>query len=152
TNIPNYLELKSYQERVNEWHKCNLGNVAIGTLSSNTNPDVDQHIQQQLIHKVSHLNSVSDRGEFSKESHIAGLKRELNALKKQVFDKVEITKPKQVLKGYKPMVTVANVPTPPASEPSVPPSIMPADSTPPVANNSEPFPSLHPYFGINNCY
>ncbi|KAG6867301.1 hypothetical protein C0993_004812 [Termitomyces sp. T159_Od127] len=44
TNIPNYLELKSYQERVDEWHRHNPGNIATGTLSGNANPDADQHV------------------------------------------------------------------------------------------------------------
>ncbi|KAG6882134.1 hypothetical protein C0993_011805, partial [Termitomyces sp. T159_Od127] len=43
-NIPNYPELKSYQERVDEWHRCNPGNIAAGTLSGNANPNADQHI------------------------------------------------------------------------------------------------------------
>ncbi|KAG6885305.1 hypothetical protein C0993_003466 [Termitomyces sp. T159_Od127] len=132
-NIPNYLELKSCQERVDKWHRHNPGNVATGTPSGNTNLDVDQHVQQQFIHKVLHLNSVGDRGGLSKENCIAALKKELIALKNQVFDGVEITKPKQLLKGYKLMVTVANDPMPLASEPSIPPSAMPVDSTPPVA-------------------
>ncbi|KAG6863295.1 hypothetical protein C0993_012142, partial [Termitomyces sp. T159_Od127] len=87
-NIPNYLELKSYQERVNEWHRCNPGNIAAGTLSGNANPDADQHIQQQLIHEVLHLDSVGDKGGLSKESHITALKMELNALKNQVFARI----------------------------------------------------------------
>ncbi|KAG6874912.1 hypothetical protein C0993_011669, partial [Termitomyces sp. T159_Od127] len=127
-NIPNYPELKSYQERVDEWHKRNPGNIATGTLSGNANPNADQHIQQQLIHKVLHLDGVGDKGGLSKESHIAALEMELNALKNQVFDGVEVPRPKQPLKGYKPMVTVANNPDPPAPEaPSAPTSTIPAD-------------------------
>ncbi|KAG6881374.1 hypothetical protein C0993_001744 [Termitomyces sp. T159_Od127] len=64
-NIPNYPELKSYQERINEWHRRNPGNIAAGTLSGNANPDADQHIQQQLIHKVLHLDGVGDKGGLS---------------------------------------------------------------------------------------
>ncbi|KAG6882141.1 hypothetical protein C0993_011793 [Termitomyces sp. T159_Od127] len=41
-NIPNYPELKSYQERVDKWHRRNPSNVATGTLSGNANPDADQ--------------------------------------------------------------------------------------------------------------
>ncbi|KAG6898755.1 hypothetical protein C0993_004519 [Termitomyces sp. T159_Od127] len=153
TSIPNYLELKSYQERVDEWHRCNPSNVATGTLSSNANPNADQHVQQQLIHEVLHLDSVGKKGGLSKESHIAALKMELNTLKNQVFDGVEIPRPKQPLKGYKPMATVTNNPAPPAPEPSsAPPSNVPADNTPTVANAPNPLPPLHPYSGLNNQY
>ncbi|KAG6894883.1 hypothetical protein C0993_010539, partial [Termitomyces sp. T159_Od127] len=134
-NIPNYLELKSYQERVDKWHRRNPGNVATGTLSGNANPDADQHIQQQLIHEVLHLDSVGDKGGLSKKSHIAALEMELNALKNQVFDGVEVPRPKQPLKGYKSMATVANDPAPPAPEaPSTPTSTALANNTPPIAN------------------
>ncbi|KAG6866196.1 hypothetical protein C0993_007616 [Termitomyces sp. T159_Od127] len=130
TNIPNYSEVKSYQERVDEWHRHNPGNVATGTLSGNANLDADQHIQQQLIHEVLHLDSVGDKGGLSKESRIAALEMELNALKNQVFDGVEVPRPKQPLKGYKPMATVANDPALPAPKaPSPPPSTAPADNT-----------------------
>ncbi|KAG6894561.1 hypothetical protein C0993_011227 [Termitomyces sp. T159_Od127] len=152
-NIPNYPELKSYQERVDEWHRCNSGNVATGTLRGNTNPDADQHVQQQLIHEVLHLDSVGDKGGLSKESCIAALEMELNALKNQVFDEVEVSRPKQPLKGYKSMATIANdlalhVP----EAPSAPTSTPPADNTPPVANVPDPLPPLHPYSGLNNHY
>ncbi|KAG6861280.1 hypothetical protein C0993_002735 [Termitomyces sp. T159_Od127] len=153
TNIPNYLELKSYQERVDEWHRRNPGNIAAGTLSSNANPNADQHIQQQLIHKVLHLDGVGDKGGLSKESRIIALEMELNALKNQVFDGVEVPRPKQLLKGYKPMATVANNPASPAPEAQpAPTSTAPADDAPPVANVSDPLPLLHPYSGLNNCY
>ncbi|KAG6883219.1 hypothetical protein C0993_007343, partial [Termitomyces sp. T159_Od127] len=152
TNIPNYLELKSYQRRVDKWHRCNPGNITIGTLSGNANLDADQHVQQQLIHKILHLDSVSEKGGLSKESYIAALEKELNALKNHVFDRVEISKPQQLLKGYKPMETVANNPAPPAPESSAPPSIMLADSTPPVADTLDSLSLLHPYSGLNNCY
>ncbi|KAG6875189.1 hypothetical protein C0993_010434, partial [Termitomyces sp. T159_Od127] len=141
TNIPNYLELKSYQKRVNEWHRCNSGNVATGTLSGNANSDADQHVQQQLIHKVLHLDSVGDKGGLSKESRIAALEMELNALKNQVFDGVEVPRPKQPLKSYKPM-TATNDPALPAPEaPSVPTSTVPADNMPTIAN--VPIPCRH---------
>ncbi|KAG6874645.1 hypothetical protein C0993_012755 [Termitomyces sp. T159_Od127] len=156
TNIPNYPELKSYQERVNEWHRRNPSNIATGNLSGNTNPDADRHIQQQLIHKVLHLDGVGDKGGLSKESRITALEKELNALKNQVFDGVEVPRPKQPLKGYKPMATVANNPAPPAPEapsaPSAPTSTAPADNTPPVTNIPDPLPPLHPYSGLNNRY
>ncbi|KAG6863215.1 hypothetical protein C0993_012442, partial [Termitomyces sp. T159_Od127] len=152
-NIPNYPELKSYQERVNEWHRRNPGNIATGTLSGNTNPDVDQHIQQQLIHKVLHLDGVGDKGGLSKESCITALEMELNALKNQVFDRVEVPRPKQPLKGYKPMATIANNPAPPAPEaPSAPTSTVPADNMLPVTNVPDSLPPLHPYSGLNNRY
>ncbi|KAG6893875.1 hypothetical protein C0993_012780, partial [Termitomyces sp. T159_Od127] len=152
-NIPNYPELKSYQERVDKWHRRNSGNIAAGTLSGNANPDADQHIQQQLIHEVLHLDGVGDKGGLSKESRITALEMELNALKNQVFDGVEVPRPKQPLKGYKPMATVANNPAPPVPEaPSAPTSTAPADDTPPVANVPDPLPPLHPYSRLNNCY
>ncbi|KAG6896549.1 hypothetical protein C0993_008273, partial [Termitomyces sp. T159_Od127] len=153
TNIPNYLELKSYQERVNEWHRRNPGNVATGTLSGNANPDADQHVQQQLIHEVLHLDSVGDKGGLSKESRIAALEMELNALKNQVFDGVEVPRPKQPLKGYKPMATIANDPALPAPEaPSAPTSTVLANNTPTITNVPDPLPLLHPYSGLNNHY
>ncbi|KAG6883865.1 hypothetical protein C0993_003262 [Termitomyces sp. T159_Od127] len=143
-SIPNYLELKSYQERVNEWHRCNPSNVTTSTLSSNTNPDADQHVQQQLIHEVLHLDSVGEKGGLSKESRIVALEMEFDALKNQVFDGVEIPRPKQPLKGYKPMATAANNPAPP--------SAVPANNMPPIANVPKPLPPLHPYLGLNNRY
>ncbi|KAG6867238.1 hypothetical protein C0993_005331 [Termitomyces sp. T159_Od127] len=152
-NIPNYPELKSYQERVDEWHRCNPGNVATSTLSGNANPNTDQHVQQQLIYKVLHLDSVGDKGGLSKESHIAALEMGLNALKNQVFNGVEVSRPKQPLKGYKPMATVANDPAPPAPEaPSAPTSTASTDNTLPIANVPDPLPPLHPYSGLNNHY
>ncbi|KAG6867290.1 hypothetical protein C0993_004918 [Termitomyces sp. T159_Od127] len=149
TSISNYPELKLYQERVDEWHRHNLGT---GTLSSNANSDADQHIQQQLIYEVLHLDSVEEKGGLSKESSIAALEKELNAFKNQVFDRVEIPRPKQPLKGYKSMATATNNPTPPAPGPSTPPITAPADSTPPVANISDSLLLLHPYSRLNNCY
>ncbi|KAG6875747.1 hypothetical protein C0993_007615 [Termitomyces sp. T159_Od127] len=122
------------------------------TLSGNANPDTDQHIQQQLIYEVLHLDSVGEKGGLSKESHIAAFEKELNALKNWVFDGVEIPRPKQPLKGYKLMATVANNPALPAPEPSAPPSTAPADSMPPVANTPDSLLPLHPYSGLNNCY
>ncbi|KAG6900502.1 hypothetical protein C0993_009812 [Termitomyces sp. T159_Od127] len=43
-SILNYPELKSYQERVDEWYRCNPSNIATSILSGNANPDADQHI------------------------------------------------------------------------------------------------------------
>ncbi|KAG6874702.1 hypothetical protein C0993_012563 [Termitomyces sp. T159_Od127] len=78
---------------------------------------------------------------------------ELNALKNQVFDRVEVPRPKQPLKGYKPMVTVANDRVPPAPEASsASTSTTPANNMPPVTNVPDPLPPLHPYSGHNNCY
>ncbi|KAG6883417.1 hypothetical protein C0993_006288, partial [Termitomyces sp. T159_Od127] len=130
----------------------NSSNVATGTPSGNANSDADQHVQQQLIHEVLHLDSVEEKGGLSKESCIAALEKELNTLKNQVFDGVEISRPKQLLKGYKPMATVVNDPAPPMPELSAPPSTATADSTPPVANTLDSLPPLHPYSGLNNCY
>ncbi|KAG6867973.1 hypothetical protein C0993_008885 [Termitomyces sp. T159_Od127] len=153
TSIPNYLELKSYQERVDKWHWRNSSNIATSTLSGNTNPDTDQHVQQQLIHKILHLDSVDEKGGLSKKSCIAALEMELNALKNQMFDEVEIPRPKQPLKGYKSMVTVANNPAPPAPEPSsAPPSTVPANNTPTIANTPDPLLLLHSYSELNNYY
>ncbi|KAG6860054.1 hypothetical protein C0993_003231 [Termitomyces sp. T159_Od127] len=78
---------------------------------------------------------------------------ELNTLKNQVFNGVEVPRPKQPLKGYKPMATVANNPALPAPEaPSAPTSTVPADNMPTIANIPDPLPPLHPYSGPNNCY
>ncbi|KAG6893080.1 hypothetical protein C0993_002052, partial [Termitomyces sp. T159_Od127] len=153
TSIPNYPELKSHQERVSKWHRQSPGNVATGTLSGNANLDAGQHVQQQLIHKVLYLDSVGEKGGLSKESRIAALKMELNALKNQVFDGVEIPSPRQPLKGYKIMVTVANNPALPVPETSsASPSTAPANNTPPVANALDSLLALHPYSGLNNRY
>ncbi|KAG6866037.1 hypothetical protein C0993_007675, partial [Termitomyces sp. T159_Od127] len=125
--ILNYLELNLYQERVDKWHRCNPSNVTTSTLSGNANPDANQHIQQQLIYEVLHLDSVGKKEGLSKESHITALEKELNAFKNQVFDRVEIPRPKQLLKGYKLMATPTNDSTPPVPEPSTPPSAAPAE-------------------------
>ncbi|KAG6897341.1 hypothetical protein C0993_007601, partial [Termitomyces sp. T159_Od127] len=134
-------------------YRRNPGNVATSTLSGNANPDADQHIQQQLIHKVLHLDSVGEKRGLSRESRITALEMELNALKNQVFDRVEIPRPKQPLKGYKPMATVANDPALPVPEASsAPPSIVPADNMLTIANAPNPLLPLHPYSGLNNRY
>ncbi|KAG6898774.1 hypothetical protein C0993_004323, partial [Termitomyces sp. T159_Od127] len=152
-SIPNYLELKSYQERVDKWHRCNTCNVATGTFGCNVNSDTDEYIQQQLIHEVLHLDSVGEKEGLSKKSHIVALEMELNALKNQVFDEVEILRPKQPLKGYKPMATVTNNPAPPVPEASsASPSTAPANNTPPIANAHNPLLPLYSYSGLNNCY
>ncbi|KAG6881358.1 hypothetical protein C0993_001822, partial [Termitomyces sp. T159_Od127] len=143
----------SYQERVDEWHRHNPSNIAAGTLSGNANPDADQHVQQQLIHEVLHLDGVGEKGGLSKESRITALEMELNALKNQVFDRVEVPRPKQPLKGYKPMATIANNPAPPAPEAlPAPTSTAPADDTPPIGNIPDSLPLLHPYSGLNDRY
>ncbi|KAG6875079.1 hypothetical protein C0993_010977 [Termitomyces sp. T159_Od127] len=78
---------------------------------------------------------------------------ELNALKNQVFDGVEVPRPKQPLKGYKPMATIANDPALPAPEaPSAPTSTVPANNMPPVANAPDSLPPLHSYSGLDNRY
>ncbi|KAG6875703.1 hypothetical protein C0993_007897, partial [Termitomyces sp. T159_Od127] len=78
---------------------------------------------------------------------------ELNALKNQVFDRVEVPRLKQPLKGYKPMATVTNDPAPPVPEaPSAPPSTVPANNTPIAANTPDSLPPLHFYSGLNNRY
>ncbi|KAG6866168.1 hypothetical protein C0993_007621, partial [Termitomyces sp. T159_Od127] len=109
-----------------------------------------------LIHEVLHLDGVGDKGGLLKESRITALEKELNALKNQVFDGVEVPRPKQPLKGYKPMATIANNPAPPALEapsaPSAPTSTAPADNTLPITNVPDPLPPLHPYSGLNNHY
>ncbi|KAG6884304.1 hypothetical protein C0993_012336 [Termitomyces sp. T159_Od127] len=78
---------------------------------------------------------------------------ELKSYQERVFDGVEILRPKQLLKGYKPMAAVVNDPAPPASEaPTAPPSTVAADNTPTIANTPDSLPPLHPYSGLNNCY
>ncbi|KAG6882775.1 hypothetical protein C0993_009195 [Termitomyces sp. T159_Od127] len=84
---------------------------------------------------------------------IAALEMELNALKNQVFDGIEVPRPKQPLKSYKPMATIANDPALPVPEaPSAPPSTVPTDNMPTVANTPNFLPPLHLYSGLNNCY
>ncbi|KAG6859300.1 hypothetical protein C0993_004159, partial [Termitomyces sp. T159_Od127] len=78
---------------------------------------------------------------------------ELNALKNQVFNGVEVPRPKQPLKSYKPIATIANDSAPPVPEaPSAPTSTVPTDNMPTVANVPNPLLPLHPYSGLNNRY
>ncbi|KAG6899280.1 hypothetical protein C0993_011687 [Termitomyces sp. T159_Od127] len=148
-----YIKKEDMEATISTAITRNPGNIATGTLSGNANPDIDQHVQQQLIHEVLHLDSVGDKGGLSKKSRIAALEMELNTLKNQVFDGVEVPRPKQPLKGYKPMATVANDPALPAPEaPSAPTSTVPANNTPTVANAPNPLLPLHPYSGLNNHY
>ncbi|KAG6876161.1 hypothetical protein C0993_005264 [Termitomyces sp. T159_Od127] len=153
TMINTQLSTPRTPNAANKRHSHNPGNVATDILSSNANPNADQHVQQQLIHEVLHLDSVHKKGGLSKESHIAALEMKLNALKDQVFDGVEILRSKQALKGYKPMATVANNHASPAPETSsTPPSAAPVNNMPPLANAPSPLPPLHPYSGLNNHY
>lgn len=92
--IPNYPELKSYQEHVDEWHCRNPGNLATSTLTSNTNSDTEQAMQQQMVLEVMHLDTISNSENLTKDACIENLERKLASLKNQVFDGVEIKKPK----------------------------------------------------------
>ncbi|KAG6874536.1 hypothetical protein C0992_007581 [Termitomyces sp. T32_za158] len=103
--IPNYPELKSYQEQVDEWHRHNSGNLGVATLTGNANPDAEQALHQQLVHEVLHFEPVISDAAPPLLSHMDLLKREIQSLKNQVFDGVKIRQLKQPLKGYRPLAT-----------------------------------------------
>ncbi|KAG6874817.1 hypothetical protein C0992_006437, partial [Termitomyces sp. T32_za158] len=161
--IPNYPDLKTFQERVDKWHRCNPNNIATATLMGNANQNAEQALQQQLIQEI--LSTIQPtvqpttiHATLTRQEMINNLEQWLQALKNQTFDGVEIRHPKQALKGYKPMANAAAPATTPApatmstvsSAPvpvSVPDTVAPAAST----NQSAPTqPPLHPYSGIPN--
>ncbi|KAG6887521.1 hypothetical protein C0992_011966 [Termitomyces sp. T32_za158] len=159
--IPNYPELKSYQERVDEWHQHNSGNLAAATLTGNANPNAKQVLHQQLIHEVLHFKPVVSDTAPPPLSCMDLLERELQSLKIQVFDGIKICQPKQPLKGYQPLATV---PIPSAAPPantcsSAPPSAAPTPVTDSITKLTVPEPApivsapppLHPYAGLPNC-
>ncbi|KAG6886614.1 hypothetical protein C0992_003177 [Termitomyces sp. T32_za158] len=160
--IPNYPELKSYQERVDEWHRPNLGNLAAATLTGNANPNAEQALHQQLVHEVLHFEPVISNAAPPPLSRMDLLEREIQSLKNQVFDGIKIRPPKQPLKGYRPLATAPAPSAHPATNscPSAPPPAAPAPTTDSTAKTTVPAPApivsapppLHPYAGLPNRY
>ncbi|KAG6881289.1 hypothetical protein C0992_001423, partial [Termitomyces sp. T32_za158] len=117
--IPNYPDLKTFQERVDEWHCRNPNNIATATLTRNANPDAEQALQQQLIQEIlptsqSTVQPTTIHAPLTRQEMINNLEQRLQALKNQTFDGVEIRQPKQAPKGYKPMTSAAAPATAPA--------------------------------------
>lgn len=140
TNILTYVNQKTFQGRIDEWHRWNSGNLATGNLVSMTMVEMETIPQQALNHKVLQLNMVSEQLALTWEKHSEMLEWELKLLKNQVFDGMEIRKGKQLLKDYKPASTLAEV------------SKLPAPSTdngiPAVGKTMATEPFLHLYLGL----
>ncbi|KAG6875508.1 hypothetical protein C0992_003552 [Termitomyces sp. T32_za158] len=163
--IPNYPDLKTFQERVNKWHRRNPNNIATATLTGNANPDAEQALQQQLIQEIlltaqPTAQPTTVHATLTWQEMINNLEQWLQALKNQTFDGVEICQPKQAPKGYKPMANAAAPATapPPATTstaPSAPVPIPAPDTVAPAASTAQSAPAqppLHPYSGIPNHY
>ncbi|KAG6871462.1 hypothetical protein C0992_010904, partial [Termitomyces sp. T32_za158] len=113
--IPNYPDLKTFQEQVDKWHRCNPNNIATATLTGNANLDAEQALQQQLIQEILPTSQPTTlHVTLTWQEMINNLEQWLQALKNQTFDGVEICQPKQVPKGYKPMASAAAPATAPA--------------------------------------
>ncbi|KAG6871254.1 hypothetical protein C0992_011404 [Termitomyces sp. T32_za158] len=161
--IPNYPDLKTFQERVDEWHRRNPNNIATATLTGNANPDAEQALQQQLIQEIlptsqSTVQPTTIHATLTRQEMINNLEQRLQALKNQTFDRVEICQPKQAPKGYKPMASAAAPATAPApavksTAPAAPVTVPdPVASTAPTDHSVPAQPPLHPYSGIPNRY
>ncbi|KAG6874806.1 hypothetical protein C0992_006464 [Termitomyces sp. T32_za158] len=157
--------ITTFQERVDKWHRCNPNNIATATLTGNANPDAEQALQQQLIQEILPtaqltVQPTTVHATLTWQEMINNLKQQLQALKNQTFDRVEIWQPKQVPKGYKPMANAAAPATapPPATTsttPSAPVPVPAPNTATPTASTDQPAPAqppLHPYSGIPNCY
>ncbi|KAG6874654.1 hypothetical protein C0992_007107, partial [Termitomyces sp. T32_za158] len=136
--IPNYPDLKTFQERVDEWHRCNPNNIATTTLTGNANSDAEQALQQQLIQEILPpsqltIQPTTVHATLTWQEMINNLEQRLQVLKNQTFDGVEICQPKQVPRGYKPMAPAAAPATapPPATTSTAPkaPVSVPAPDT-----------------------
>ncbi|KAG6894322.1 hypothetical protein C0992_006596 [Termitomyces sp. T32_za158] len=162
TVIPNYPDLKTFQERVNKWHHRNPNNIATTTLMGNANPDAEQALQQQLIQEIlptaqPTVQPTTVHATLTRQEMINNLEQRLQALKNQTFDGVEICQPKQAPKGYKPMASAAAPATAPptSTAPSAPVPGPAPDTAAPAASTNQPAPTqppLHPYSGISNHY
>ncbi|KAG6883682.1 hypothetical protein C0992_008136 [Termitomyces sp. T32_za158] len=163
TLIPNHPELKSYQERVDEWHQHNPGNLVVATLMGNANPDAEQALHQQLVHKVLHFEPAVSNVAPLPLSCMDLLEREIQSLKNQVFDGIKICQPRQPLKEYRPVVTAPTssaIPTTNSCTSAPPPPAAPAPITDSPAKSTVPAPApvvsapppLHPYAGLPNRY
>ncbi|KAG6895140.1 hypothetical protein C0992_002969 [Termitomyces sp. T32_za158] len=100
TVIPNYSDLKTFQEQVDEWHRQNPNNIATATLMGNANPDAEQALQQQLIQEILlTVQPTTIHVILTRQEMINNLEQWLQALKNQTFNGEEIWQPKQVPKG-----------------------------------------------------
>ncbi|KAG6875313.1 hypothetical protein C0992_004349, partial [Termitomyces sp. T32_za158] len=93
--IPNYPNLKTFQERVNEWHHRNSNNIATTTLMGNANLDAEQALQQQLIQEIlptiqPTVQPTTIHATLTRQEMINNLEQWLQALKNQTFNRVEI--------------------------------------------------------------
>ncbi|KAG6893977.1 hypothetical protein C0992_007984 [Termitomyces sp. T32_za158] len=163
--IPNYPDLKTFQEQVDKWHHRNPNNIATATLTGNANPDAEQALQQQLIQEIlptaqPTVQPTTVHATLTRQEMINNLEQRLQALKNQTFDGLEIWQPKQVPKGYKPMANAAAPATapPPATTftaPSAPVQVPAPDTVAPAASTNQTAPAqppLHPYSGIPHRY
>ncbi|KAG6893751.1 hypothetical protein C0992_008762, partial [Termitomyces sp. T32_za158] len=152
--IPNYPDLKTFQERVDKWHRHNPNNIATATLTGNANPDAEQALQQQLIQEIlptsqPTIQPTTVHATLTRQEMINNLEQRLQALKNQT---------RQAPKGYKPMASAAAPATAPApatmsTAPSAPVTVPdPAASTAPTDQSAPAQPPLHPYSGIPNRY
>ncbi|KAG6895225.1 hypothetical protein C0992_002497 [Termitomyces sp. T32_za158] len=157
----NYPNLKTFQERVNEWHRRNPNNIATATLMGNANLDAEQALQQQLIQEILlTVQPTTIHVTLMWQEMINNLEQQLQVLKNQTFNGVEICQPKQAPKRYKPMANAAAPATTlsPATTSTTSPALVlvPAPNTvAPAASTNQPAPvqpPLHPYSGIPNCY
>ncbi|KAG6893326.1 hypothetical protein C0992_010458, partial [Termitomyces sp. T32_za158] len=127
--------------------------------------DTEQALQQQLIQEILltaqlTVQPTTIHATLTWQEMINNLEQQLQALKNQTFDGVEIWQPKQAPKEYKPMANAAAPVTAPAlattsTAPSVPVPIPAPDTVVPAASTDQPAPAqppLHPYSGIPNRY
>ncbi|KAG6887263.1 hypothetical protein C0992_013082 [Termitomyces sp. T32_za158] len=83
------------REQVNKWHCCSPNNLATATLTGNTNPDAEQALQQQLIQEIlptvqPMVQPTTIHATLTRQEMINNLEQQLQALKNQTFDGVEI--------------------------------------------------------------
>ena len=102
--VPHSIPGKHLVEHIEEWHRCNPGQIVSKQLSSNTNTQLiyniaflltpPMQIQSTYVSSSPPLTLPADPimiPQLTKEEHINALEQELLALhKKQVFDGVEI--------------------------------------------------------------
>jgi len=133
--IPRTIEGQWMKDRVDEWHRLNPNQLAMGMLSSNASPSTEQ-----LMYEIHSASAPSTSGastsrstfQLSKDDKIAMLEYELNALRqKTTFDGVEIPVRKKPARD--PPVGPANQPAPqPAKEKAANPPATSKPVEPPV--------------------
>ena len=138
--IPRTIEGKWMKDRVDEWHRQNPNQLAMGLLSSNATPSTEQLMYE--IHSPaisSNPEPATSRSTFqlSANDRIAMLEYELNALRqKTTFDEVEIPSRKKPTRAP---------PTEPATQPpTVPQPSKEIPSSQPATQRSAD-PPVHPF-------